>query len=148
MDRVILLIHVGGSSLKANLAAVQAEKHGLILDRDITFDIDAGGQLSSIVGTFEKLVQYLLLMGLGAASGGFSVEGLALAVPGPCDYARGIPQMKGLGKYQALYDIPFFPHMDRIVRDGARRVSERTGQKVEVPPELKMIMQNDARMYA
>lgn len=56
--------------------------------------------------------------------------------------------MKGLGKYQALYDVPFFPHMDRIIRDGARRVSQRTGQKVGVPPELKMMMQNDARMYA
>jgi glucokinase len=62
-------------------------------------------------------------------SGGF-VRGVGIGFPGPFDYVRGIPFLKGLAKYEALYGVDLRQELGRRL------------------PPVAMRFENDAALFA
>lgn len=142
------VLDVGGSSLKANVCDRSLSERSFILDEDLVFDIDASGDHQTILTGFEKLFYYLLLETQSALHKEISIEGIALAFPGPCDYQEGIPLMRGLDKYEALYGEPLFPALRQVLEASVAHLNGLKEGIVQVASDLNMTMQNDARMYA
>jgi glucokinase len=90
----IVCIDVGGSSLKAGAIQEAGKPSGSF----VTIPIDSNGDLTTIIDTF---VESINITGLSARS----IRGLAFSFPGPFDYRRGISQIQGLEKYNALYGL-------------------------------------------
>lgn len=123
-NTVLLVIDVGGSSLKGNVY-----QDGFLLTKDLNLDIDTSATRDDIMASFGLFFDRLLAGQTG------SVTGLAMAFPGPADYERGIPLMRSLAKYESLYNRPIFNDLKVAI-------------KRETTADFRIVMQNDARMYA
>lgn len=140
---LVLVIDVGGSSLKANLFfAKQNDAFDFVLPSDCIMDIDASSDRAAILTTFSDLFK-LIIRALSLEEEHYEIIGISLAFPGPADYEHGIPLMQGLAKYEALYGSAI---RDDLVA-GLKAAAEHT-EAVRVRSDLLFTMQNDARMYA
>jgi glucokinase len=98
----IVCIDVGGSSLKAGAVEEAGEPSGSLM----TIPIDSNGDLTSIIDTFVEAINAI-------HQNNASIRGLAFSFPGPFDYQRGISQIQGLEKYNAIYGLD----IGRLLRD-------------------------------
>lgn len=95
-DNIILGVDIGGSHITAALVDVES---GRILDSSSFREkIESQGEASGIIRSWCGVIRRSLRS--GAHSGK-----IAVAMPGPFDYANGISHMKGMGKYEALYGL-------------------------------------------
>lgn len=93
----VIALDVGGSSVKSG----QVAPGGRLVGPVTTTPVDSHADADTILETFTQVIRteqqrlppdtYLL--------------GLALAFPGPFDYAAGISYIQGVAKYESLYGI-------------------------------------------
>lgn len=86
-----ILLDVGGTGIKG--CGVQGGRSGPIRE----FDAEADAPKEALLRHFADIIQAL-------ACGG-PLRRIAMAFPGPFDYDRGIPLMRGLAKYESLWGI-------------------------------------------
>lgn len=110
MKKVSICLDVGGSFIKA---ATFSED---ILDRhsDIKYYPTKSNQSKDlIVENFGMVFQDLLSEFIESD---YYVDKIAIAFPGPFDYERGISEIKGLNKFDSLYNINLFDEFNRLFR--------------------------------
>lgn len=93
--RAVLTLDVGGTSIK--LGAFSPAGESLISPASFPSKSKAGRE--------ELLDNFASILRQGAQMAGGAVEDIRMAFPGPFDYARGVSQMQGLDKYDALYGV-------------------------------------------
>ncbi len=87
-----LLLDVGGTGIKG-AACASGGAPGPVTEFPARSDLPK-----------EALLTHLSQI-LCSLSGAHSVGRIAMAFPGPFDYALGIPRMRGLAKYESLYGV-------------------------------------------
>lgn len=127
-------LDVGGTAVKAGLLREKGEP----LEGMASFPARAQGDKEEILENFAEMLRELAyradsLLGPGM----WKAEGIGLAFPGPFDYERGIPLLKGLDKYDSLYGIP-------LGRELSRRMAGFPGNL----PEAPMLFCNDVQAFA
>lgn len=101
--RVCLACDVGGSSVKTGLVA----EDGRMLAQS-RFDLDSQAEAELVLDELaEALRQTRAQLAHADPVGG--LLGLGMAVPGPFDEERGAFMIRGLGKFERLYDLPLLP---------------------------------------
>jgi glucokinase len=101
MARDIVALDIGGSAIKSGLVSSDVVRAGAPLEpcwlRHVERQpIDSGADADSITDAIAAVCNRQ------AARAG-SAAAIAIAFPGPCDYERGIPYIRGLAKFGALY---------------------------------------------
>jgi predicted NBD/HSP70 family sugar kinase len=71
-------------------------------------------------------------MQLYQKSGGYKLKGIAVAMPGPFDYERGISLMRGGNKYEALYGL---------------NIKEALPIGLGIPTSVPIVFENDAGCF-
>ena len=89
---VDLLLDVGGTGVKG-AACPDGGKPGAVRE----FPARADAERDALLAHFAAILRTL--------AEGRAVRRVAMAFPGPFDYERGIPLMRGLSKYEALYGV-------------------------------------------
>ena len=89
-----VLLDVGGTNLKGAYTETDSVQSGQICQFPAMAD---GGR--------EEILAHLAAV-IGELAGPARVERIGFAFPGPFDYARGISQMRGIGKYDAIFGVP------------------------------------------
>ena len=87
-----VLLDVGGTGIKGSALA-----RGEIRLPYAEFPSRAGEPCEALAGHLTAIIREL--------AGGMPVRRIAMAFPGPFDYDRGIPMMRGLDKYESLYGV-------------------------------------------
>lgn len=142
---VLFVIDVGGSSLRAN---VSLDETRFLFAQDLHFDVDASADRRSILAGFGKFIHYLLLETQRTLQANVEILGIALAFPGPADYKRGIPLIRGLAKYEALYGETIRPALEAALRDSVSDLNRIRRDCCRVSEDFTVVMENDARLYA
>lgn len=114
-------LDVGGTAVKAGLL----KKEGEPLDGLASFYAGAQGEREEVLNRFAEILGELahradILLG----SGMWKAEGIGLAFPGPFDYERGIPLLKGLDKYDSIYGVPLKTELSLRLADFPGNLSE------------------------
>lgn len=114
-------LDVGGTAVKAGLL----KKEGEPLDGLTSFHVEARGTREEILSRFAEILGELahradILLG----SGMWKAEGIGMAFPGPFDYERGIPLLKGLDKYDSIYGVPLKTELSLRLADCPGNLSE------------------------
>jgi glucokinase len=99
----IVALDIGGSAIKSGLVSRETVRAGVPLQsawlRHVERQaIDSGADADRIADAIAAVCNRQ--MTLAGAAGA-----VAIAFPGPCDYERGIPYIRGLNKFGALYGI-------------------------------------------
>lgn len=95
-EHIILGVDIGGSHITAALVDV---KYGILVPGSTNrAKVDSKGSPSHIIESWCKVIAKT---SRSAAHSGR----IAIAMPGPFDYDKGISYMKGLDKYDALYGM-------------------------------------------
>jgi len=92
----VLCLDVGGSSVKSGVVLASGE----VIAGPYREELDSAGPAEPVLAVLAASLARLL----PAAAGG-DVRGVGVSMPGPCDYERGVPLMRGLGKFDALYGL-------------------------------------------
>ena len=104
----ILLFDVGGTTIKCN--AFYGGR--TILPLDIVVPSSSSSSKSEILSSFYETIKKLK-----KESSTDEITGLAFGFPGPFDYEKGIPYIRGVGKYESLYGIDFRKELCSIDTD-------------------------------
>lgn len=145
MTRVVdWLADVGGSSVKSNVAWAGTDVPRLLLPEHIVSPMPSSGTVSEMaeaVRHHAREVEAAVRAQLDVADdpAPIRVRRLAMAFPGPADYARGIPHMRGIGKYEAIYGLPLQGPLTALLREACTTL--------DVPKRLPVILENDARLF-
>ena len=122
--KTFIALDVGGSSIKTALVNNAGEIVSPV--------IRVPSESRSVAGTVtDRLAKAISLIYNRPESKRDAPFGIGLGFPGPFDYENGISKMKGLGKFESIYDLPLIP----VLR-------EKTGLSLE------MKFCNDADLYA
>lgn len=121
MDGIYLCLDVGGTEIKA----APIEKGGKLLRPLCHFPARAKEGKSRLLWHFAEILEAVRVEGR-------EVAGLRLAFPGPFDYEKGICLLRGLDKYDALYEV---------------NLREELAGRTKVPPE-EIRFANDASAFA
>lgn len=140
MAACLILIDVGGSSLKAGLTHLDTGSDLLTIFNHQHLDIDPTADRATIIQAFYDLMLLLL-----RDQEDLLIKGIALAFPGPADYQEGIPLLKGLKKYDALYGRSIFPDLEANLR--LLVTLALANQRIQIATKLRICMENDARLY-
>lgn len=98
-ERIYLAVDVGGTTVKSAVVDV----HGRFVSQIQKTPIDPTADREVLIAFFLELLEGQL----SAAQSMYGrVDGIGIAFPGPFDYVRGIPKLRGLGKYDSLYGLP------------------------------------------
>ena len=101
---------VGGTSLKTCVV----EKTGAIIDSSFSVaPIDSAGSAESILKDFALSLE-----------GGFefiqkknlNLHGIGISIGGPFDWEKGISKIRGLDKYESLYNVNIKKHLQELLR--------------------------------
>ncbi|MEO6520281.1 MAG: ROK family protein [Mucilaginibacter sp.] len=88
---------IGGSHITTSI--VDLNDQSVIRDTFSRKEVNAKGTWPDIRQAWVETMK------LANTKGGFEVEKVALAMPGPFDYANGISYITGLDKYEAIYGL-------------------------------------------
>lgn len=98
-EQYYLCLDVGGTEIKVNL--LNSDKTPFYAE-NIRYESKAQKDKKSILQHFKSIVtEHIQLMNAKGAE----LLGIGIAFPGPFDYENGISLMKGIRKYDALYQI-------------------------------------------
>lgn len=92
----VLCLDVGGSSVKSGLVLTS----GALAAGPFRHELDSAGPAEEIVAALASLLEKLL-----ATAEGLDVKGIGVSMPGPADYERGVPLLRGLGKFDSVYEL-------------------------------------------
>ena len=95
-NNLILGIDIGGQHITCSL--VNLDTGSVIDETRVMSSVNPNAYANDIL----KIWCDSILM---SCSYGLKPEGLGVAMPGPFDYENGISKIKGVGKYDALYDL-------------------------------------------
>jgi len=119
----ILTADIGGSHLTVAIFNIETN----IIQSTTRVEVMSNGSATAILTSWGDAFQQLL------KQTDITISGLAVAMPGPFDYERGISYIRGLGKYEALYrmDVKAFladvlkmdPQMIRFRNDAESTVA-------------------------
>jgi glucokinase len=134
MVRCVIALDVGGTSIKAALV----EETGRIREDSVhNFSSMAKESKETIVSNFMDIVRVQAL----PLETSHSITGIAMAFPGPFDYAEGISLMQGLDKYDAIYELNLCLELHRRIGEDARLLScFEAGWRI--------VFENDVRAFA
>ena len=93
----VLALDVGGTAIKS--AVVLPD--GSLLGEHERHDIDSEAPADAVLERFAHVLRRLV-----HRSQGRRLLGIAVSMPGPFDYERGISLMHGLGKFDAIFGLP------------------------------------------
>jgi glucokinase len=92
---LVLALDVGGTSVKSAIVRPSGELAGPPRRAPIDSGADAEALLSALADAVRELVP----------DAGPQLDAVAIAFPGPCDYARGVPGQHDDGKFAALAGV-------------------------------------------
>ncbi len=92
---VDIRMDVGGTGIKG-AACIEGE-----LQNIMEFPARSGESKEALIRHFARIIDTL--------AGEHTIRHVAMAFPGPFDYKKGIPYMRGLAKYEALYGVKLIP---------------------------------------
>ena len=97
MSNIVTGIDIGGSHITA--ALIDLDKHAIIEGSVVRKRVNSKGSAEEIIAAWCE----------GIASCNHAKENLCsrigIAMPGPFDYEKGISKIKGVDKFEALYDL-------------------------------------------
>ncbi len=96
-EPAVLCLDVGGSSVKSGVVLAG----GSVVAGPHRTPLRSRGPAEDIVGVLAET-----LARLRSSAEGLDVRGIGVAMPGPFDYERGVSQMTGLGKFDAIRGLP------------------------------------------
>ena len=103
-----MTIDVGGTQIKASLTNEYGES---LLDQYLVCSAKADRSETEILENFRGIFIQLADMAKEP------VEGIAFAFPGEFDYPAGICKIKGLDKYEALYNVNLKSEFQKIITE-------------------------------
>ncbi|UOE50617.1 ROK family protein [Mucilaginibacter sp. SMC90] len=98
----ILTADIGGSHMTAGICDLRA--NALIAGSIISVEVMSKGTANEILSAWEHAFQEVL------KTNNLPISGLAVAMPGPFDYDKGISYIKGLDKYEAIFGMNIKKH--------------------------------------
>ncbi|GIN69683.1 glucokinase [Bacillus sp. J14TS2] len=125
-EEFYLCVDVGGTEIKANLL------HGDQADGEKYPSQAERGKLE-ILANFEQIIQRQLQIVLEQKG---KLKGIGIAFPGPFDYENGISLIKGLRKYDALYQVELKPYFQEWLVD------------MNFPANIPFLFENDAVAFS
>jgi glucokinase len=110
MDQARAIAHavcldIGGTSVKS---AVVRSDSTLVPGSEGMDPVNSRGSADEILGTFARAAKRALDFARGAR---IEVDGLGVSICGPFDYEKGICRIRGLDKYEAIYDVNVKEHL-------------------------------------
>lgn len=101
-------LDVGGTGIKSAVLSHSGEFVSPLLQ----FDAKSDRSREEILGNF-----HLIFRSLAEYAPSAEVEGIELAFPGDFDYPAGICRMRGVGKYDSLYNVNLREEFRRMFRE-------------------------------
>jgi len=92
----VLCLDVGGSSVKSGVVLATGEVTAGPFGTELDTTGPAGPIVAVLALSLERLVQLVE---------GREVRGIGVSMPGPTDYERGVPLLRGLGKFESIYGL-------------------------------------------
>jgi glucokinase len=99
----VLGVDIGGSHLTA--ALIDLASNTLLKSSYIRIRVNSKGTAYEILNTWCEAIESIFEKYPQAS------PRIGFAMPGPFDYEKGISKIKGLDKYEALYDMPVKEHI-------------------------------------
>ncbi|GHV22072.1 transcriptional regulator [Clostridia bacterium] len=107
-------VDIGGSHISC---ALIDSGNGEIYNTEIQeAPVDSGGAASDILHSWQITIQKTL-------NEPVAISGIGFAIPGPFDYSRGICQIEGVCKYDALYGINIREEIRKVFPDRNKPVA-------------------------
>ncbi len=140
---IIFCIDVGGSTLRGSIAEFKKDRSlKLALELPVRVPVESTGTKEAIFTNFSYLFEKLLRRCRKIWAVPLVVEGLAIAFPGPFDYQAGVPYVRNLGKYEAIYEMNITPELSNKLKEQVDRVRE-----VSLADDVRIVYENDARLF-
>ena len=116
-------LDIGGTSVKSGVVRMDGTLYAGSLRRR---PVDSGGTAELILRTFaDSLKEELDIV----QNNNLILDGIGIAICGPFDYENGISKIRGVDKYESLYDV---------------NVKEYLRRELELPSDLPMLFDIDA----
>jgi len=122
-EHCVASLDIGGTSVKSGVVKTDGT---LCAGSFHVRPVDSGGTAESILKSFALSLSEVLDI---AQKRDLILDGIGIAICGPFDYERGISKIRGLDKYESLYDV---------------NVKEYLQKELELPPDLPMLFDVDA----
>lgn len=111
----VLTADIGGSHITTAICNMTG--HSIVSESITRVEINSKGLANDILSNWGNTLKESVSKSV------FPISGLAVAMPGPFDYEKGISYIKGLNKYEALYGINIKAHFAGILPiDGSQIV--------------------------
>ena len=126
-SQVVACLDIGGTNIKSGLVG----RDGQLVEGSRRSDpVDSRGAASSILDAFSSSLGALLTEANAKA---LPLAGVCVAICGPFDLERGISKIKGVEKYEAIYDF---------------NVMEYLRESLSLPDDLPLLFDLDAWAFA
>ena len=122
-DNIVTGIDIGGSHITA--ALIDLDAHSIIRHSLVRHQVNSKGSAEQVIEEWSNSITQCKACHAGASNK------IGIAMPGPFDYEKGISLIKGLDKYEALYNL---------------NVKELLANKLEADP-ADIVMMNDASSF-
>ncbi|WP_183580885.1 ROK family protein [Mucilaginibacter sp. X5P1] len=104
----VLTADIGGSHITSAICNIETST---IIPASLTrIELSSKGSAANILKAWERAFQ------LSISSVQLPVSALGLAMPGPFDYEKGISYIKGLNKYEALYEMNIKQYLADVLK--------------------------------
>lgn len=132
MNNYVLTLDVGGTEIKS--AAVRVGS--IIVEETISIcESKSSSSKEIILDNFGQIINNTI----AKFDRNTKCLGLCLAFPGPFDYENGVCYMKGIGKYDSLYNVNVKAEIRKIILSKCRN---------HFVDEFGIYFENDARLFA
>jgi glucokinase len=122
-ERCVASLDIGGTSVKSGVVKTDGT---LCAGSFHVRPVDSGGTAEVILKSFALSLREVLDI---AQKRDLILDGIGIAICGPFDYEKGISKIRGLDKYESLYDVNVKEHLQR---------------ELELPLDLPMLFDVDA----
>jgi glucokinase len=122
-EHCVASLDIGGTSVKSGVVKTDGT---LCAGSFNVRPVDSGGTAEAILKSFALSLREVLDI---AQKRDLILDGIGIAICGPFDYEKGISKIRGLDKYESLYDVNVKQHLQR---------------ELELPLDLPMLFDVDA----
>lgn len=122
-EHCVACLDIGGTSVKSGVVGTDGT---LCAGSLHVRPVDSGGAAELILKSFADSLREVLDI---VRKRNLILDGIGIAICGPFDYERGISKIRGLDKYESLYDV---------------NVKEYLQKELELPLDLPMLFDVDA----
>jgi glucokinase len=126
-EHCVACLDIGGTSVKSGVV----RKDGPLYAGSLQMrPVDSGGTAETILASFADSLREVLDL---VQKRDLILDGIGIAICGPFDYEKGISKIRGLDKYESLYDVNVKAYLQNAL---------------ELPPNLPMLFDVDAWAFA